>query len=381
LANQQKSRFLAAASHDLRQPLHALELWAGLLRSSLSSAQAVERWENMNSSIASLDTLFTGLLDLSRFDMGSIVPDKRSMSLRRLFKRLDNDFRGTAHAKGLALHIVADDVWICSDPLWIERVLRNLLANAIKYTHQGSITLRCEERADAVRVLVRDTGIGISESDQQSIFDEYYQVKDPERRGDSGVGLGLTIVKRACDLLGHSVSVRSELGAGSEFCVVVPKSDGKPLASSKPSGAESMTSVDQFDSSLEGFVVVVIEDDDNTARAMNELLKECRCVPVVHADADAATAFLTSHELRPQAIIADYRLRDSRTGIDAIAIMRAKYGAIPAALVSGDIDIVERHAERKLDYPAMRKPLDLAKIKSLLGTFKSFVERIDRNDT
>src|SRR5207248_3353290 len=145
LANQQKSRFLAAASHDLRQPLHALELWAGLLRSSLRDAQAVGRWENMNASIASLDTLFTGLLDLSRFDMGSIVPDKRNVSLRRLFKRLDNDFRGTAQTKGLELRIVVADLWICSDPLWIERVLRNLLANAIKYTHHGSVTMRCEE--------------------------------------------------------------------------------------------------------------------------------------------------------------------------------------------------------------------------------------------
>src|SRR6185369_10898162 len=211
-------------------------------------------------------------LDLSRFDMGSIVPDKRSVSLRRLFKRLDNDFRGAAQAKGLELRIVAADLWICTDPLWIERVLRNLLANAIKYTHHGSIAMRCEETTDTVSIIVRDTGIGISASDRQNIFDEYYQVKDPERRGDSGVGLGLAIVKRACDLLGHPVSVQSEPGVGSEFRIVLPKSDSRPSASVRPAVIEESSC------SLDGFVVVVIEDDDNTARAMTELLEECRCV-------------------------------------------------------------------------------------------------------
>ena len=122
--------------------------------------------------------------------------------------------------------------------------------------------------------------------------------------------------------------------------------------------------------------MVVIEDDDNTARAMTELLEECRCVAVVHADADAAIAVLTSRRLQPNAIIADYRLRDSLTGIDAIAVLREKYGPIAAALVSGEIDIVERHAERRLDYPVMRKPLDLAKVRSLLRTFKSAGERV-----
>jgi two-component system, sensor histidine kinase len=373
LANQRKSRFLAAASHDLRQPLHALELWAGLLRSSLSTPQAVERWENMNVTIASLDTLFTGLLDLSRFDMGSIVPDKRNVSLRRLFKRLGNDYRGTAQAKGLELRITTADLWISSDPLWIERVLRNLLGNAIKYTHHGSVTVRCEESADTVGIVVRDTGIGISVANQQNVFDEYYQVKDAERRGDSGVGLGLTIVKRACDLLGHPISIQSEPGVGSEFRVVAPKSDSRPSASTKRDAME------ESGSSLEGFVVVVIEDDNNTARAMTALLEECRCIAVVHADADAAIADLTSQGLQPQAMIADYRLRDNLTGIDAIAMLRAKYGPIPAALVSGEIDIVERHAERRLDYPAMRKPLDLANIRSLLRTFKSAVECVDRS--
>src|SRR5262249_923171 len=164
-ASKQKSRFLAAASHDLRQPLHALELWAALLRSSLTSPQAVDRWEMMNLSILSLDTLLSGLLDLSRFDMGSITPPKSKLPLRRLFIRLDNEFRGEAQGKGIELAVADTDLWVHSDALWIERLLRNLLANAIKFTHKGSVSLSCEQDGGTVRVVVRDTGIGISPSE------------------------------------------------------------------------------------------------------------------------------------------------------------------------------------------------------------------------
>jgi signal transduction histidine kinase len=363
LASRQKSRFLAAASHDLRQPLHALELWAGLLRSSLTSPQAVERWEKMNLSVVSLDTLFSGLLDLSRFDMGSITPDLSNVSLQRLFRGLDNDYRGEAEAKGIELRLADTALWVRSDPLWIERVLRNLLANAIKYTHKGSVAVWCEEGADTVRVVVQDTGMGISPSDQQNIFEEYYQVDNPGRRSDRGVGLGLAIVKRACDLLDHPISVCSEVGAGSEFSVVLPKRHSEVLADVKVSGVEA------FAASLDGLVVVVIEDDHNTAQAMMELLEECHCVPVVHADADAAIAFLSSHELTPQAILADYRLENGLTGIDAIESVRAKYGDIPAALVSGELRI-ERLEQGRFGYPVMRKPLDPATIRSLLRAFR-----------
>src|SRR5262249_10376569 len=157
--------------------------------------------EKMNLSIASLDILFSGLLDLSRFEMGSIKPERINVSLQRLFSRLYNDYRGEAQAKGIQLRVVDTQLWVCSDRLWIERILRNLLANAIKYTTDGWVSLSCVENADTVRVVVEDTGIGISLADQQNIFEEYYQVDNRDREIDSGVGLGLAIVKRACDLL------------------------------------------------------------------------------------------------------------------------------------------------------------------------------------
>ena len=169
-------------------------MWAGLLRNNLNGAQAVDRWEKTSLSILSLDTLFSGLLDLSRFDMASITPDKSDVSLQRLFSGLDNGYRGQAQAKGIELRVAAAHLCVHTDPLWIERVLRNLLANAIKFTHKGSVSLWCEDKADTIHVVIQDTGIGISPSDQQNIFEEYYQVDNAAGGGDRGVGLGLAIV-------------------------------------------------------------------------------------------------------------------------------------------------------------------------------------------
>jgi signal transduction histidine kinase len=156
---------------------------------------------------------------------------------------LENDYRGEAQAKGIELRIVDTHLSVCSDALWLERIVRNLLTNAIKYTHKGSVTLWCEENADTVRVVVRDTGIGISPSDQQNIFEEYYQVDNPAARSDHGVGLGLAIVKRACVLLDHPISLQSEPGVGSEFCVVLPKSRSDMPAPVEESLSKSTASV------------------------------------------------------------------------------------------------------------------------------------------
>ena len=364
-ANRAKSRFLAAASHDLRQPLHALSLWTGLLQDCLTTPMAIERAEKITLSVESLDKLFSGLLDLSRFDAGSITPEKRKLSLQHIFKGLDNDYRGEAQAKGIELRVAETTAWVYSDQLWLERILRNLLANAIKYTHRGSVYLQCEEGADTVRVAIRDTGMGIGPDEQQRIFEEYYQVNNPARNRDHGVGLGLAIVKRACDLLGHPISVRSELGAGSEFSVVIPGCE-PDSAAGRDEGRLERPGVE-----LEGFVVVVVEDDQAVAQAMTAMLEEWRCVPVMCENAEEAIAFLSARRLSPQAVIADHRLRDNLSGIQVIEMLRAQYGPVPAALVTGEMNIARLWAEKQLDYPVLQKPVAPARIRNLLQQFKS----------
>jgi signal transduction histidine kinase/HAMP domain-containing protein len=366
-ANEQKSRFLAAASHDLRQPLHALELWAGLLRNALTNPVALERWDKMYLSIVSLDTLFSGLLDLSRFDTGSIVPDVGDVSVQNLFSGIENDYRGEALAKGLELRVAATDVWIRTDPLWIERILRNLTANAIKYTERGVVSLSCEQRGGAVHIVVKDTGIGIGASDQARIFEEYYQVDNPGHSRERGVGLGLAIVKRACELLDHPIHLHSEPGVGSEFTVVVPTSSSGAL-----SNADELR-VEHEGASLDQFVVVVIDDDPNIADAMKALLEECGCLAVVGQDLDAVMGLLSSSNLEPQAILADYRLGNGLTGIEAIAQLRATYGDVPAALVTGEMNTVALQELDRAPYQVLRKPLDPPRIRAVLRSFRQVV--------
>jgi signal transduction histidine kinase len=364
-ANLAKSRFLAAASHDLRQPLHALSLWTGLLQESLTTPLALERAEKINQSVESLDKLFSGLLDLSRFDAGSITPERRRLCLADIFEVLDNDYRGAAEAKGLTFTVDKTDVWVESDSLWLERILRNLLTNAIKYTPRGSVRLTCEADAETARLVIRDTGIGIGPDEQKHIFEEYYQVHNPARNRDLGVGLGLAIVKRACDLLGHPLSVHSKRHAGSEFSLVLPRCP--PQAESQVEESLPAESGEE----LVGFVVVVVEDDMDVAQAMSAVLQEWGCIPIICSNADEAIETLSRESLRPQAVISDYRLRQNATGMDVIATLRAKYGRLPAALVTGEMNPVSLITEQQPDYPVLQKPLAPERIKSLLLEFKS----------
>lgn len=364
-ANRAKSRFLAAASHDLRQPLHALGLWAGLLRDSLTTPVAVERAEKLLLCVESLDKMFAGLLDLSRLDAGSVTTEKRAFALQPLLQGLENDVRSEAQAKGIGLEVATTAAWVYSDPLWVERILRNLLSNAIRYTQHGTVSLLCEQAADTVRVVVRDTGIGIGADEQQRVFEEYYQLHNPARDRNRGIGLGLAIVKRLCDLLGHPISLDSTPGVGSEFSVVLPVCKPGPAA-----GRES-DSTEWRGRELEGVVVVLIEDDRDVAEAMAEMLREWGCVPVVCRDADAAIASLSARSLNPQVVISDYRLRDNLTGVEVISQLRAKYGPVPSVLVTGEINLPGLQAEQKLDYQVLQKPLAPARIKDLLLQFRS----------
>ena len=358
-ANLAKSRFLAAASHDLRQPLHALSLWTGLLQDTLTTPKSIERAEKISLSVQTLDKMFSGLLDLSRFDAGSITAEKRKLPLQPLLQGLENDYCGEAQAKGLELRVGSTAAWVVSDSLWLERIVRNLVSNAIKYTQAGSVSVACEAAGDTVRLSVADTGIGIGPDQQQRIFEEYYQVNNPARNRELGVGLGLAIVKRACDLLGHPISVRSAAGVGSEFTLTLPTC--APEASAR---ADERIAVSD-DARLEGLVVVVVEDDREVGQAMAEMLGEWGCIPVICGDAAEACAALSSRDLAPHTIISDYRLRDNVTGIDAIAALRARYGALPAVLVTGEMAVSPPDAS-ELDYPVLQKPVAPGRIRELL---------------
>jgi signal transduction histidine kinase len=365
-ANLSKSAFLAAASHDLRQPLHALSLLLSALQEKTREPEAVELLKKITTSADSLDSLFRGLLDLSRLDAGSVRPQLKPVALGPLLRRMENDFRPLAAAKTLAFACAASEAWVTSDAEMLERVLRNLLDNAVKYTARGRIDIAMAEAPGRLSVAVRDTGAGIEAKHRARIFEEYYQIRNPERDRTQGIGLGLAIVKRMCDLLGHAIRVESEPGKGSSFEVRLSRCaapQARPQAEERPAGR----SVE----SLRGLVVVVIEDDAEVREAMRALLEGWQCRAIICAGAAQALAELERHGLQPDAVLADYRLAGSENGLQAIARIYERYGEMPAAIVTGEINAGDLEIPDSMPAIVMQKPLRASDLRDWLLVWKS----------
>jgi signal transduction histidine kinase len=365
-ANLAKSRFLAAASHDLRQPLHSLSLLLDHVVQSTQDPKTSQVLRQVARSADSLDKLFSGLLDLSRLDAGSLAPEVRPLSLGALLKQLENDFRPLTDSKGLALDCAPSEAWVRSDPAMLERILRNLLDNAVKYTAQGSIAVHVDNRDQEVRVSVRDTGIGIDPADRSRIFEEYYQVRNPARDRSQGIGLGLAIVKRLCELLGHSIEVDSVSGQGSTITIALARCE--PPASREADEAFPLAASLE---ALRGAVIVVIDDDTEVRDAMRTLLEDWACRPVVGEDSAAAIAQLEARGLVPDAILADWRLAGPENGLQAIEKLNARFGERPAAIVTGEINPTDLQVPEHLSVTVMQKPVRARDISEWLLLWKS----------
>jgi signal transduction histidine kinase len=360
-ANLAKSRFLAAASHDLRQPLHSLAL---LLDHAVHTAREPRLTQTLQQAARSADSLhelFTGLLDLSRLDAGSVTPDKRPLSLGRLLERIGNDYRALAEGKGLRFDCAGSTAWALSDAVMLDRILRNLLDNAVKYTEAGRIAVELIESANNLRITVRDTGIGIDAADRERIFEEYFQARNPARDRSHGIGLGLAIVRRLATLLGVSVDVESSPGRGSAFTLTLPRCEPPPGgASDRLDDAVATPDV------LRGMVVVLIEDDAEVIGAMRTLLADWGCQVVVAGDGGEAIAQLGIQGIEPHAVLADWRLAGTENGLQAIERLRARHGDRPAAIVSAEIDPADipRGDLESIDW--LRKPLRAADLRRWL---------------
>jgi len=360
IANQSKSRFLAAASHDLRQPLHALNLFVAQLRTEKDEAEKKRLSARIDAAVANMNELFNALLDISRLDAGALTASVSEFPVSDVLKRIESVFAAAAREKGLRLRMVSSSAWVHSDPILLERILLNLVSNAIRYTRAGGIVLGCRRAGDRLRIEVCDTGIGIAEDQRRSIFGEFYQVPTLDRAGRDGLGLGLAIVERLGHLLKHHVGVVSMLGRGSRFYVSVPIAPQR-VRFQKP----AQQSVPAFDA-LAGKLILVIDDDALVLDSTAGLLRSWGCrVLTAEADAEALTK-LTS---KPDLIISDYRLRNGRTGLDAIAHLRMTFEAeIPAFLISGDI-LPERLQEaQKGGYQLLHKPLAPMALRAMMSS-------------
>ena len=360
-ANIAKSKFLAAASHDLRQPLHALSLLAGALAERIQYEEVRGIVDKIRAAVAALENLFNALLDISKLDSGVLQPCIEDFQLQPLFERMENDYRPEAEQKGLIFDVDnCGDLVVRSDTILLERIVRNFVSNAIRYTNEGSVKLTAREDDGQIAIMVIDTGLGIPEEKQGVIFDEYVQLDNPERDRDKGLGLGLAIVSRIAHLLGHELHLESTEGGGSVFRVDVPPGENAKLAQ------PSVAMVPGFDQELHGMRVLVIDDEKSILEALKVLLAGWGCEVITAETVDEAKQQLDSNDAAPDAVLSDYRLRENITGIEAIKTIEAMFERkLPALLITGDMNI-EQSSEEAEEYRILHKPVQPARLRAFL---------------
>ena len=326
-ANLAKSRFLAAASHDLRQPLHALNLFVAQLGGETDQAEQARLIARIDASVAAMNELFNALLDTSKLDAGVLAPSVSEFPVDHLLKRVEMTFAAATREKSLRLRVVSSDAFIRSDFILLERILLNLVSNAIRYTVRGGVMVGCRRRGGVLRIEVWDSGVGIPDDQRSNIFREFYQLPVAER-DRSGLGLGLAIVDRLCRLLDHPIELASRLGRGSRFTVMVPVAVPRRLTEQTPQAA-----IDQ----AVGKLIMVIDDDTRVLDGMRGVLTSWGCSVVTAGSEAAALACVSAHKTPPDLIISDYHLADGANGIQVIEQLRRVLRApVPAFLVSGD---------------------------------------------
>ena len=362
MANVAKSKFLAAASHDLRQPLHALSLLSSALCDRIRYPEVKHIVDKIMLAVSALENLFNALLDISKLDSGVLKPNLASFQLREIFDKIENDYRPEADRKGLEFVVDScSEVVVYSDDILLERVIRNFVSNALRYTDRGRVRLSCQPGNGGVVIAVQDTGIGIQGDKLQAIFDEYVQIGNPERDREKGLGLGLAIVARISQLLDHRIQVDSVPGQGSTFSVEVPL--GRKQDIPRPEMEIMRTPALE----LEDLRVLIIDDERSNLDALEALLRGWKCEVIAAESGEEACERIREQGSAPDCILTDYRLRDNKTGLDAIRAVTEIVGhPVPAVLITGDVAIKKLHEEGADAYRLMHKPVQPARLRALL---------------
>jgi two-component system, sensor histidine kinase len=360
-ANMAKSRFLAAASHDLRQPMHALMLFVTDLKQRIQYPEVSRIVHNIETSVNAMVSLFNALLDISRLDAGVLHANPVDFPIKSLFDRLRVEFSASAREKDLDFSVMGSKLVVRTDPLLLERIVVNLVSNAVRYTARGGIVVGCRRQRDSVRIEVWDSGPGVPLERQRDIFQEFFQLSNPERDRSKGLGLGLAIVERMAKLIGTRVRLRSVLGKGSVFYLTVPLGSAARVARERSEVTEALGQA------LAGVFVIVIDDEGPILEGMRGLLAGWQCeVAAVESQALALAAVQQAGKA-PDVIISDYRLRDEENGIDVIRALRARFGnAIPGILVTGDTAPDRLREAEQSGFHLIHKPVRPAKLRTLL---------------
>ena len=330
-----RSRFLASASHDLRQPFQAMRLFLDALCSQISDEKALSTAEMLGNAMTAGERLLNALLDISTLDAGTVTPDPQPVALDELLGQLVEEFRPQSEEKGLRLRARLCPGTVETDPVLFGRVMRNLLTNAIRYTRHGGLLLAMRRRGNRWRIDVWDTGFGIPEEQLTAIFDEFHQLQNPNRDPTRGLGLGLAIVRRLAELLGLQVEVRSRIGRGTVFSVSLEAAS--PLAEPPPSHATPPSSSSAAAPPLTGMTVLAVDDEAMVLTGLQMILESWGCTVAAASDMREVFAVLDALPDPPSVILTDLRLPGKVSGFDVIDRVRRLYGReIPAVVLSGE---------------------------------------------
>ncbi len=357
-----KTRFFTAVGHDLLQPLHAARLSASTLAESDEAGSHRIVAQRIEHALTTIEELLKSILDISKLEAGAITPALRPVGLDDLFASIALDIEPQAKAKNLSLKWRPSGLGVVSDPLMLRRILQNLLANAVQYTQKGGILVLARRRDDAVRIEVWDTGPGIGEKDRHMIFEEFQRGAAADRPAIGGFGLGLSIVQRMAEALGHPLELCSRPGHGTRFSICAPRwakltvSDAPATSATLKSGALG----------LAGAKVIVIDNDQSVLEAMQTLLERWDC-KVLPARSIAGVTSAGTAAFEPDIILADYHLDDGANGIDAVRAIRSRAGIpVPAIIITADRTASIADAARAVGCEILLKPVKPAELRALM---------------
>ena len=360
-ANKAKSVFLASASHDLRQPLNAMQMYIAALQSKVKDKEILRIIEDINSVSISTARLLNALLDVSELEVGAIKPRHEIFSVNNILISIFQSFLPLAKDKELDFRIVPSSLYVESDPALLERILGNFMSNAIRYTDKGSVLIGCRRKGSEISIEVWDTGCGISDDQMSLIYEDFYQVENKERDRGKGLGLGLALAKRLSDSLDHKIDSKSSLGRGSCFSVRVDLAKNKADTNQEEIFMNIMN--------LSGINILLIEDDIDVLKATKQLLESWGCNVKTARNKDEVMNLIKEDPYKnPDIILADNRLPGDASGIDITYLIQEKLQiSIPCVIMTGDVE--RSHVQGIIDqgFPVLLKPIQPAKFRAMLS--------------
>lgn len=365
-ANHAKTRFLAAVSHDMRQPLQSAVLLLYMLGQRLTNSEDKHLLGKVEGTMSGMQELLEGVLDISQLEAGVAKVNRKAVSLSSLWQQLEQTFSDTALSRELQLRLRPSPLWVQSDPYHLKRILQNLVANALRYTNRGGVLIAARMRGNQVWLEVWDTGMGIPQDRMQEIFHEFVQLHNPERDRRKGLGLGLAIVQRTANLLEHELQVLSRPDRGSLFRVILPRIDVDAAVSH-----DSSTLVDHPMDDLSGLFVLIVEDNSDIRLAMQGLLESWGCLVSSASDGQSACAAMEQVLRAPDVMLLDYRLPDG----DGVSLSRKLYAILdaqpPTLCLTGDVTAPELKVMHDSGLNVLHKPVNPDQLRHYLAQFTS----------